>query len=408
MAKSKSNIAGSDDAAPDTFGPVPEDDQPIAHIADAEVVLQPSRVDEPAVEAAPQSPIPTPPRRENRRGGFIPLVLGGAIAAGLGAGASLYLLPGGWRSDTTVADTVAALSARVDAQQTALAALPTTDSSSTEIESIKANIATLTDAQKAAVADTAAATSHLSDTVTALDARLTALEQNPATGDAATTSAVAAFRREVDALKAEVAAQQTIAATAQGDIAKAAEAAAARIKDAEAQAAQLRAAADADARNAAAKTALNHLSSAIDSGAPLQPALDELTAAGMAIPSAIVDVRDGVPSNDALKLSFTAAARDALTVALTESAPATWTGRVTAFLRAETGARSLVPRDGDDPDAILSRAEAALNAGDLPTSLTELEKLPPGGKARMADWVHLAQQRIDVQVAVAALAATLK
>ncbi len=55
---------------------------------------------------------------------------------------------------------------------------------------------------------------------------------------------------------------------------------------------------------------------------------------------------------------------------------------------------------GDDPDAILSRAEAAVGSGDLTTALTEISALPAEGQARMAEWVALATRR---QAALAAL-----
>jgi hypothetical protein len=63
--------------------------------------------------------------------------------------------------------------------------------------------------------------------------------------------------------------------------------------------------------------------------------------------------------------------------------------------------RSLAPREGNDPDAVLSRAEAALAAGDLGTALAEAAALPEAGQAAMAGWVGLAAVR---QAATAALA----
>jgi hypothetical protein len=68
---------------------------------------------------------------------------------------------------------------------------------------------------------------------------------------------------------------------------------------------------------------------------------------------------------------------------------------VGSFLRSQTGARSLTPREGDDPDAVLSRAEAILAEGRPADTLTELAALPPEGQAAMTEWssrvqLHLA------------------
>ncbi|MCB2133097.1 MAG: hypothetical protein KDE02_09510, partial [Rhodobacteraceae bacterium] len=70
--------------------------------------------------------------------------------------------------------------------------------------------------------------------------------------------------------------------------------------------------------------------------------------------------------------------------------------------------RSLTPRAGDDPDAILSRADAALKAGDLAAAIDEIAALPEGGKAVMAEWVGLAQRRMAALAAVSALAQTVE
>lgn len=81
--------------------------------------------------------------------------------------------------------------------------------------------------------------------------------------------------------------------------------------------------------------------------------------------------------------------------------------RLTAFLQAQTGARSLAPREGDGPDAVLSRAGAALDAGNLQAALTEMDALPEPGQVAMADWRRLADIRLAASAAAAELSATL-
>jgi hypothetical protein len=66
--------------------------------------------------------------------------------------------------------------------------------------------------------------------------------------------------------------------------------------------------------------------------------------------------------------------------------------------------RSLTPRAGDSPDAILSRAEAAVGAGDLAGAIAELNTLPPAAQAAMADWIKAATARHAVVEAAATMA----
>ena len=68
---------------------------------------------------------------------------------------------------------------------------------------------------------------------------------------------------------------------------------------------------------------------------------------------------------------------------------------------------ALAPREGDSADAVLSRAEAALRAGDVGTALTELEALPEAGSAEMQVWIAPAQERVAAVDALAALQAAL-
>ncbi|PJE34836.1 hypothetical protein CVM52_20190, partial [Pseudooceanicola lipolyticus] len=67
------------------------------------------------------------------------------------------------------------------------------------------------------------------------------------------------------------------------------------------------------------------------------------------------------------------------------------------------GARSVEPRAGDDPDAILSRAEAAVSTGQLQQALDELAALPDAAKPALADWIDSAQRRIAAKQAATAL-----
>jgi len=113
----------------------------------------------------------------------------------------------------------------------------------------------------------------------------------------------------------------------------------------------------------------------------------------------------GLPSLQALQASFPDSARTALEAALRANMGESWSERVGNFLRTQVGVRSLTPRDGPDPDAILSRAEAALSAGDVAQALAEIATLPTPAQDALSTWRTQAQLRLDAQAALAALLA---
>ena len=150
-------------------------------------------------------------------------------------------------------------------------------------------------------------------------------------------------------------------------------------------------------------SAMQQISAALDSGAPFAAALAQLDGD---LPKSLTDTaKSGVPSLQSLRSSFPEAARAALDAALKANMGGSWTDRVSAFLANQTGARSLTPRDGTDPDAVLSRAEAALTAGDLAKVLVELSGLPPEGQTAMAAWIADCKSREQAQGDLAALLA---
>ena len=75
------------------------------------------------------------------------------------------------------------------------------------------------------------------------------------------------------------------------------------------------------------------------------------------------------------------------------------------FLRVQTGARSIEPREGSDPDAVLSRANAAVETGDVAGALTEIGSLPQPAQDAMATWIGRAKIWTDANAALVALAA---
>jgi hypothetical protein len=179
----------------------------------------------------------------------------------------------------------------------------------------------------------------------------------------------------------------------------------AKLADAAARLDAIKTEAQAVVTEAAGRAALHQLQAALDSGAPYGSALADLQAD---VPEVLkTHAANGLPSLQSLRASFPQAARAALDASLRVSSGDTWSERIGAFLRGQTGARSLTPRAGTDPDAVLSRAEAALAAGDLATALTELQALPQPGKDAMADWLAAVAARREAVGAVQTLSASL-
>jgi hypothetical protein len=265
-----------------------------------------------------------------------------------------------------------------------------------------AALGTLRDELAPQISDAATAASQAADRLGALDAQLSTLTtrveelaQRPAPAGLDTASLdaeLADFRAELsaavdDARANVVAAQEEAARIAQ----EAAEAAAARETAAAEEAEATRAAAEAAAAAAARQAAQTSILAALDSGEPYAQHLE-----GLDIPAALsAPAADGVPTLTQLVDSYPEAARAALDASIRASVDGTAMDRFTAFLRVQTGARSLEPRDGDDPDAVLSRAEAALRTGNLAQALAELDALPEAGQAAMAGWTQSARTRLD-------------
>ncbi len=416
--------SGASTVEPDAVTPEPAaetiDETELTDLAEAETHVeaadQPRREGEQALaETVPEVPSEpeasqsqsVPPAAEPRRsGGFLAPLLGGVLAAVLGYGLAIY----GWTqnlalpflpqadsgADAALGDLRAEISAEAEARAAEIAALeaelealrgaPGEDGDTTVLEERLAEI-------EARIADPAVAGS--ADALAALEDRLAALEARPvAEGSDVDAGELSALREQVSAVQSEVdrlsteAAEETAAARAAAEAAE--EELAARAAEAEAI-----------ASSSAARAALAQLSAALESGAPLSPGVEALESAGVAVPPALDAARDGVPTLAALQQSYPEAARAALSEAMAaDEAPDAPLDRFGSFLRSQVALRSLSPREGDDADAILSRAEAALRAGDLTTAVAEIETLPEAAQAPLSEWQTQARNRLAAVEAV--------
>ena len=384
-----SDSAPSDDQRPDPALP-----EPAAFRTEATVLAEPRpETGEPTAPAAPVQRATRPAPAPRKTGStLLGIVIGAVLAVGGGYYVQRYLVP-------QPAFDPAPFEARLTAAEA-------------EAQALRAEIARLSDAPAPDPAADSAADSALADRIAtleavpppdmaALSARLDALDGRLA-ALADTPSATGVSPAALAALQAEIAALKSQGSGASADLTNLAAEVEARLTEAQARAADLTTQATAIAAAATRNAALAQIGAALDSGLPYRAALSALGDAPL--PEVIATHADtGQPSLATLRAAFPDAARLALEQALRANPGESWTDRVGSFLRNQTGARSLAPRDGADPDAILSRAEAALNGADLPATLTELAALPPEAQAAMADWVALATQRVAAQAALAGL-----
>ena len=154
------------------------------------------------------------------------------------------------------------------------------------------------------------------------------------------------------------------------------------------------------ANNTLARAAVTRISTAIESGAPFAAALGDLEANGVTdIPEELREAAsDGVVTLASLQEAIPDAARAALA-----ASPADADAGLGGFLKRQLGARSVTPKEGDDPDAILSRVEGAARQGRLTDALAEAETLPQEAKDAMSDWIETATTRLAVTSASEAL-----
>ena len=143
-----------------------------------------------------------------------------------------------------------------------------------------------------------------------------------------------------------------------------------------------------------ASSALIGIEAAISNGTGYSVLLAELQAVlEQNLPQALsANAQLGVVSLNKLQDEFPKLARVSLHAARGEGGGAGFG----AFLKAQLGIRSLSPREGASPDAVLSRAEAAVVVGNLQLALDELIDLPKSGQLALQDWSAQVTARLSV------------
>ena len=320
--------------------------------------------------AKPATPTKTPPpvtpaaEPEKRGSVFWPMLFGGIIAGGIGFAVAEYdlLEQAGMRpadsSQSNLTDMIAAQEARIKAlEETDPAPAPTDDAALQEVQALVAELAT----------------------------RVDDLGNRPA-AEAPAPVDTSAFEEELAALQSSVETQRDEIQRLLDN--------ALSVEEATAQAAQA----------ATLQSALGRIVSAVTTGQPFEAEIADLKANGIQdVPPALADTAaTGVVTAANLQDRFPDAARASLAAARAAS-PDVDGGGIGGFFKQQLGARSVAPRDGDDPDAILSRAEAAMRDGRLADALAEVKALPPEAQEPLSEWLSEAQARHDAQDAVQTL-----
>jgi len=341
---------------------------------------------------------------------FAPMLLGGLVSGALGFGAATYYFinqPSAEaqilkEAQATLSEQQAQLEAansRISGLSEAIKVMKT----DTSIAEALAGLTKSTEISEQKDVELAQTASGLADTVSGIDTRLAALEKLPVTEAGGMTSkAAAAYERELQAMRA-------LLQTQRSDIEKLAADATARIQAAAEKAQTLEQSAGATAKMTAQRVAISRLQSALDNGAAFEGPLSNLAATGdIEIPQVLKDAaKIGVPSLASLQEGFPIAARAALTASLKATTGDGALGKLGSFLQSQVGGRSLEPRDGDDADAVLSRAEAAIGRGDIQGAVALVGALPEAAQAAMSDWLVAATTRHAAMDAIKTLAAGL-
>jgi len=393
-----------------------------------------------ATEDAPTQPSDPKPAY---KGVFLPLIFGGAIAAGLGFFAGQLDSVEAWLSPevpdsivtSPIVDDIAALNARISQQDNALqgvaaetealraefTALQQTASSSPDGQAVEQSF----DAQEVDLSpltasleelrrrvgelETTLSTPHDVETQGASQVDLKPLESAIAANTAVAqemqqamqaiadrltlveeTQAQAISVEQLDAYKAELLSLQAVIGDQSVSVAAMLE----RTEAAE-QAALER------EQLSQARAVMLDLTAAVADGRPFSDEVADLTRhSEMSVPEPLTQwASSGVAALSELQAEFPQAARAAL-AADRSSATGDGGGGLGGFLQRRLGARSVTPQEGSGSNAILSRAEAHIKAADLSSALQELEALPDSAKSAMADWLVAAQARASVLSAI--------
>jgi len=162
-------------------------------------------------------------------------------------------------------------------------------------------------------------------------------------------------------------------------------------------------------RRASAALALGALRRVSNNGAPFAAELDVLAAyvpEGRDMATLRRYAETPVPSAKQLAEEFAPAARDAIAAAHRDAAKNPWQ-KLGARFGNLISVRPAAPVAGDSVEAIISRAEAQIEAGNVGAGVAELETLSGAAREAVSPWMMQAASRVAVDEAIASLSSRL-
>ncbi len=163
-------------------------------------------------------------------------------------------------------------------------------------------------------------------------------------------------------------------------------------------------------QNTMARIALVEVQSLLKKGMPFVTELNKFTnLTGESVPRELNELANtGILTIFELSAQFPLFARKAL---MAERAGTSETGPIAGwvdFLKFQFQARSVVPKEGSDADAILSRAEDAVRQGNLAKALEELSRLTSPAGDEMVKWSNQARALVTATDAVKLLLSSMQ
>ena len=159
------------------------------------------------------------------------------------------------------------------------------------------------------------------------------------------------------------------------------------------------------AQRGALLIAITELGDRFDAGQPFRRQLNAVEAitGGQTELTELRSFADsGLPSDDAMRLSFEEAARNALAGAKRDSAEGGF-GQFMANLSGLFTIRPVGDVEGDTVGAIIARAEQRLEGGDMGAATRELSQLEGSAETAFADWVAAAEAKATADRGLRAL-----
>ena len=322
--------------------------------------------------------------------GLLPLFAGGLLVGGIGFGAAM--VPSYFNPRDPIAPVLATqnqLSEKIEVQSRELEEI---QARPTPVD-LSGEVAALADSVIAFRTDLAALKAAQVAQARSLSERIDSLEKRRLV-EGVSPLAVAGYERELAQLRENISQLANDATN--------------KIEEAKALAEVIEGNAAKLSRDGMVIYALTAIQAAVESGASYTVALDDLVAAtNIGLPASLVEnAPNGVASLSILQKQFPVAARAALKMAREEQGLAEGENGVLAFLKTQLGVRSLNAKGGGSADAVLSRAQAAVDVGDFAVALSEIATLSSVGQDALQGWSLVATLRLQVLAALQEFSST--